>query len=157
MKRKVISFLALVGMVGMFVALLVLIPSKSSVSTAILPRVYAQEQGCGAQTLHGTYIYSADGFVAHVPVQGPFTPIAEAGVYTFDGAGQFSTTNTISVGGQIIPRNATGTYSVNADCTGSVNIKNGATFDFGLTRSAKDMRFVVTTPTVAVMGTMTRQ
>jgi hypothetical protein len=157
MKRNVISFLALFGMVGMLVALLVLIPSKSPVSTAIVPRVYAQEQGCGPQSLRGTYIYSADGFVSDVPGQGPFTPIAEAGVYTFDGAGQFSTTNTISIGGQIIPRNDTGTYSVNADCTGSVSLDHGVTFNFAITRSAKEMRLVVTTPTVAVMGTMTHQ
>ncbi len=157
MKRNVISFLALFGMVGMLFALLVLIPSKGPVSTAIVPRVYAQEQGCGAQTLRGTYIYSADGFVADVPGQGPFTPIAEAGVYTFDGAGHFSTTNTLSYGGQIYPRNDTGTYSVNADCTGSVNLDHGVTFNFAITRSAKEMRLVVTMPTVAVMGTMTHQ
>ena len=157
MKRNVITFLALVGMVGMCIALLVLIPSKGSVSTTILPSVYAQEQGCGTQSLRGSYIYSADGFVSDVPGQGPFTPIAEAGVYTFDGAGKFSTTNTISFGGQIFPRNDTGTYSVNADCTGSVNLDHGVTFNFGITRSVKEMRFVVTTPTVAVMGTMTRQ
>jgi hypothetical protein len=95
--------------------------------------------------------------VTDVPVQGPFTPIAEAGVYTFDGAGRLSTANTISFGGQIIPRNDTGTYSVNADCTGTVSLDHGVTFNFGVTRTAKEMRFVVTTPTVAVMGTMTHQ
>ncbi len=157
MKRNVTSFLVLVGMVGILVVLLGLIPSKSPIPTTTVPTVYAQEQGCGAQTLRGTYIYSADGFVSDVPGQGPFTPIAEAGVYTFDGAEKFSTTNTISVGGQIYPRTDTGTYSVNVDCTGLVSLDHGVTFNFGITRTAKEMRFVVTTPTVAVMGTMTHQ
>jgi hypothetical protein len=83
MKRNVINFLALVGMAGTFVALLTVVPSKNPVSTGILARAFAHESGCGTQMLHGSYIYSADGFVAAAPGEGPFTPISEAGVYIF--------------------------------------------------------------------------
>jgi hypothetical protein len=117
----------------------------------------AEESGCGTQTLRGSYIYSANGFLAASPGQGPFTPIAEAGVYVFDGAGDLSTTNTLSFGGVIIPRTAEGSYTVNADCTGSATADGGVAFNFAVTRSGHEMRFVATTATVSVMGTMTRQ
>ena len=117
----------------------------------------AEENGCGTQTLRGSYIYSAAGFLAASPGQGPFTPIAEAGVYVFDGAGNLSTTNTLSFGGVIIPRTADGSYSVNADCTGSATANGGVAFTFAVTRSGHEMRFVATTATVSVMGTMTQQ
>jgi len=81
---------------------------------------------CSVQTLHGSYAYSADGYVGQAP--GPFTPVAEAGVYDFDGSGSFSTSNTISFGGNIIPRTATGTYTVNGDCTGTASITGGVSF-----------------------------
>jgi hypothetical protein len=157
MKKNILGFFAVVGIGVSLVVLLTIVPSNHPVSIGILARAYAEEMGCGTQLLHGSYIYSADGFVAASPGEGPFTPISEAGVYIFNGDGQFSTTNTLSFGGLIFPRKAKGTYSVNSDCTGSVNIEEGVTFDFAISRWAKEMRFVVTTPTVSVSGTMTRQ
>lgn len=115
------------------------------------------DRTCSNNSIQGQYAYSADGVVTGTPGQPPFTPIAEAGTYTFDGEGGFSTKNTISVGGRIIPRSATGTYTVNADCTGSASITGGAAFDFAITRADKSFRFVVTTAGVAVTGIMERQ
>jgi hypothetical protein len=117
----------------------------------------AAEDKCSNITLHGTYVYSADGFVAKTPGQPPFTPIAEAGTYTFDGAGGFTTTNTLSFGGLIITRTETGTYAVNPDCTGSASINGGVTFTFAIAQAAKSFRFVVSTTGVTVSGTMDRQ
>lgn len=111
------------------------------------------ERTCSNETLHGSYAYSADGFVAPAP----FTPIAEAGTYDFDGSGSFSTANTLSFGGLIIPRTATGTYTVNADCTGSASIDGGVSFNFAIARAATAIRFVVSTSGVAVTGTMEKQ
>jgi hypothetical protein len=141
-------------MFGIVGAILTLISSKNSVTKAmIVTPAHAEIHGCKAETLHGSYIYSADGFVAQNT--GLFKPIAEAGVYTFDGAGELTTTNTISSGGTIVPRTDTGTYSVNSDCTGSVSLTHGVTFNFAVSRSGSEMRFVVSTPSVSAMGSMT--
>jgi hypothetical protein len=108
---------------------------------------------CSNVTLHGSYVYSADGFIAPPP----FTPIAEAGTYTFDGSGSFSTANTLSVGGTIVPRSATGTYTVNADCSGTADVTGGVSFNFAITRAAQSLRFVVSTAGVVASGTMEKQ
>jgi hypothetical protein len=115
------------------------------------------DDSCSDKSLNGSYAYSADGYTTPVAGQPPFTPIAEAGVYTFDGAGNLSTENTISVGGQIIPRTKTGTYVVSANCTGSATVAGGVTFNFAITRAEKSIRFVVTRVGVAVTGTMDKQ
>ena|SRR5437879_3681200 len=115
------------------------------------------EGNCSTVSFHGSYAYSADGFITQTPTQPPFTPIAEAGTYTFDGSGGFSTTNTLSVGGLIIPRTATGTYAVDADCTGSATINGGVSFKFAIARAAQSIRFVVSTTGVAVTGKMEKQ
>jgi hypothetical protein len=127
-------------------------------AVVVLPSVRAEEHQqdrCSNQTLRGGYAYSADGYVGQAP--GPFTPVAEAGVYDFDGSGNFSTKNTISFGGTIIPRTATGTYAVNGDCTGTASIAGGVSFGFAIERGASGMHLVVTTPTVTVRGTMDKQ
>jgi hypothetical protein len=127
-----------------------------------IPVLFAAPTGrgegrCSDVSLHGSYAYSANGFVTQTPSQPPFTPIAEAGTYTFDGSGSFSTTNTLSVGGQIIPRTATGTYTADADCTGSATISGGVSFNFAIARAARPIRFIVSTAGVAVTGTMEKQ
>ena len=126
-------------------------------AVAAVPNAGAEEKGCAVQTLRGAYMYSSDGFVASGPGQGPFTPVAEAGIYIFDGGGHFTTVNTLSFGGQIIPRNTTGSYNMSTNCTGSATIDGGVTFNFAINRSGNEMRFVVSTPSVSAMGTMTRQ
>jgi hypothetical protein len=140
--------------VGTLVLLLTIFPMGGSISSNI---VASETSGtnCGIHTLHSSYAYSADGYVA-IPGQ-PFTPVGEVGTYTFDGAGNFLTTNTLSFGGQIIPRTASGTYTVNADCSGSANIINGVSFNFAITRAAKAIRLVVSSPGLVVTGTMEQQ
>ncbi len=126
----------------------------------ITPLAYAQE-GCSEATLDGGYAYLGQGYVktgeGRRRIGLLFTPIAEAGTYTFDGTGSYVTVNTISFGGDIFPRTETGTYTVNSDCTGSVNQDDGLTFDFAIASSGSEIRFVVTTPTIIVNGSMRKQ
>lgn len=143
---------------GLLVLLtLTLLPGRSTASAALVAPAYAEINGCAVETLRGAYIYSADGFVTANAGQAPFTPIAEAGVYTFDGAGGLSTANTLSLGGTIRLRTDTGTYTVNTDCTGSVSLAHGVSFNFAVSRSGREMRLVASTPGASVMGTMTQQ
>ena len=85
--------------------------------------------GCGLRVLHGTYAVSFQ-FLnqdpAHVgtPIGvGTHTPGAGVGVLTFDGKGSVSGYSTFAVSGLILRQVLeTGTYTVNADCTGSLNL-----------------------------------
>ena len=95
----------------------------------IVAKVYA-ENGCTLRTLNGSYGAAGDGLITfgQPPVTSSNTiPIAVAGVQTFDGTGNFSLSNTTNLGGLVFPSTGAGTYTVNADCTGSVtiNVSNG--------------------------------
>ena len=52
-----------------------------------------------------------------------FMPAADVGVLVSDGQGKISGNDTISFGGQIIPRTFMGTYKVNSDCTGTSTLQ----------------------------------
>jgi len=151
---KMGRLLSLFAFTATLVLLLGLLPVGTGTSNSVLPRAYAADFGCGPKTLQGSYIYSAAGYLVS---GGSNTPIAEAGVYSFDGAGGLSTTNTLSFGGAIIPRTGTGTYTVNSNCTGSAAVDGGVTFDFAVSRSNGEVRLVVSTPSFAVQGSMVRQ
>ena len=95
MKRSIIALFAL--------ATLVLAASAA----------YA-ESGCTNATLKGNYGLNLNGTTAGFPT-------AAVGVVTSDGEGNFSITYTISENGVVTTRaHASGIYTVNPDCTGSV-------------------------------------
>ena len=54
---------------------------------------------------------------------GAFAPVADVGVFVADGQGKLSGSDTISDGGQIIPRTFTGTYTINSDCRGTAALQ----------------------------------
>jgi hypothetical protein len=51
-------------------------------------------------------------------------PFAVVGKSTFDAVGNFSSTSTASVGGQISHTTGKGTYTLNSDCTGTLTSSN---------------------------------
>ena len=96
---------------------------------------------CSAQTLRGSYGFHFTGSAI-----GPngAAPLAAIGVQTFDGSGKFTAVETISFGGQIgRGQSFSGTYTVNADCTGSMTAKfpNGFSgiLDFVIVDEAKEI------------------
>jgi len=95
-----------------------------------LPKVHDEEEflhACSAATLNGTYALTFSGFTTRAPVPAAinnFTPVAGGGLVTFDGNGNISASETVSVGGLISPVNVPGTYTVNSDCTGSLTTAN---------------------------------
>jgi len=102
----------------------------------IVAKVYAQD-GCSLKTLNGRYAAAGDGLIATAepPVTSSNTiPIAVAGVQTYDGAGNFSLSNTTNLGGLVFTSTGSGTYTVNADCTGSVtvNVSNGEVLHYSI-------------------------
>ena len=72
--------------------------------------------GCSDVTLRGQYLRTASGTVTGVG------PIASIGVFTADGNGSLEGKLTTVRNGVASQETFTGTYNVNADCTGSETI-----------------------------------
>ena len=99
------------------------------------------------------------------PVSG-FAAIYEVGLYTFDGAGAFTAHAVFNVGNGII-LNAdwslnplfTGTYSVNADGTGTMNLMGNHRRNFVIGASGNELKYIGTDPTggIVVGGSMVKQ
>ncbi len=95
-----------------------------------LPKVHAQEvdlEGCRAATLNGRYGLTFSGYSTNGAVPAPigaFLPVAGGGLVTFDGVGNLSVSETVNLGGKVLPTNLPGTYTVNTDCTGTLTTPN---------------------------------
>jgi hypothetical protein len=126
MKRILSALLTL----GVLAALLVL----TTVSKHAVPVAHAQG-GCGVGTLTGTYAVSAPGFIfPGNGIKGAEVPLAAVGTFTFDGAGNWSAAYTLAINGEIIPGViASGTYTVDSDCTGTMTfVAGGHTPNFNM-------------------------
>ncbi len=121
----------------------------------ILPKVYAQEQeeGCSLATLNGSYGLTFHGFTTTSAIPAPinaFAPVAGGGIVTFDGEGNLSSSETVSLGGQILSGTFPGTYTVNSNCTGSLTINFGpgsaGHLNFVIVRNGREILAVSTDP-----------
>jgi len=83
-------------------------------------------------SLHGTYAIHAQGTIVGQlppPFPAPPFPFGEAGIVKLDGAGMvLSGKSTVNLGGVVLQPTATGSYTVNSDCTGTITIKSSAGF-----------------------------
>lgn len=80
-------------------------------------------QTCSPATLNGEYIYAQDGFL----VQGDSrTPIAQSGIDRFDGAGNARGVYTASENGKIRRGTYSATYTLKADCSGTLTIADSS-------------------------------
>ena len=110
MNRYVAALLVVLGVVGL-------------VGVLAVGRGFAdQENGAGAKcseaTLHGTYLYAYQGVEIKGDEQLPF---ADAGYDVFDGNGKIDSVVSGNFNGQVFRKEHTsGTYTVKADCTGTV-------------------------------------
>lgn len=131
--------------------------------SGILGKVYAHE-GCNVRTLRGGYGAATDGLITaggSPPVGTSATiPIAVMSRQTFDGAGNFSASNTSNLGGLVFTATGSGTYTLNADCTGTitVNLTNGETIhsSFVIVDGGRQVLSVSTDSFVVSYGTATR-
>ncbi len=80
----------------------------------------ADSKQCSLAKVAGSYGYTTSGFVA-TPT-GAFVPVAGAGRIVFDGHGNVSGSQTRVVAGSSLDETYSGTYTVNADCTGSFTV-----------------------------------
>jgi hypothetical protein len=126
------------------------------VATMFVPGIVRTAQAgdrdeCSNATLHGSFGFTSIGTLLNLPppLAGPF---AEIGRQTFDGRGMTDATATASANGNINKLTLQGTYSVDADCTGSMTLAIVAPFigapfkaDFVIDDNATELRVIVYT------------
>ena len=106
---------------------------------------HVQAGECSNASTKGTYGFSCEGTIVGAG------PLAVVGVYSADGNGNSSGTETVSVNGTIIPGLPfTGTYTLNANCTGSLvtTTPDGSVthHDLVIDDNKKELRILVTEP-----------
>jgi hypothetical protein len=128
-----------------------------------LTKVHAEEEAreaCSAATLNGTYALTFSGFTTRDPIPAAinnFTPVAGGGLVTFDGDGNLSASETVSVGGLISPVNVPGTYTVNSDCTGTFITTPNAQLNLVILRNGKEIQAVNTVPGNVILDNFIRR
>ena len=129
----------------------------------LVPKAKASHAGCGLKTLHGNYGGVWAGLLFPGPPQTTpqpitaFQPLNAMETSNFDGAGNFTSTVVASVGGtpaQTFPD--AGTYTVNPNCTGTLTLVSGLTFDFLVLRGGKEVEFIDADGTAPAAITETR-
>jgi hypothetical protein len=94
----------------------------TALALAIAPTAQAQvNKGCNLGTMQGTFAYTVTGSFVAAPA--PLGLYAEVGAQTFDGNGNTSTAGMSNTNGNANPSSTTGTYTLNADCTGTFTLQ----------------------------------
>jgi hypothetical protein len=88
----------------------------TGVLVLVFPAVGQAGVGCSNLNLHGAYGFTNTGVLL---LNGARLDVASVGRLVYDGQGGVSGTGTLSSNGVVIEGTLTGTYKVNADCTGS--------------------------------------
>ncbi len=113
---------------------------------------------CSAQTLHGSYLFATHGFNIVGSVAKP-KAIVEGINFNGD-CTLVSPFATVSINGVIIQSSGTpGSYTIDADCTGTLTFTGGASFDIFVDPNGKQLWMIQTGPAAvpAVFeGTVTR-
>src|SRR5262245_16638539 len=111
---------------------------------------------CSLKTLRGEYRFHADGYTI---VNGVAQPKAIIETLVFDGEGNVTTPAvSVSLNGSIMqpPQGAPGTYTVDADCTGTITFVTGQSFDLQIYPSGNHMNLLQTNPNSVMQGTAAR-
>ncbi|MBZ5595498.1 MAG: hypothetical protein LAP39_24910 [Acidobacteriia bacterium] len=109
---------------------------------------------CKSATLSGAYGYLMTGqiFLSQVG----FVSFTDSGSLTWNGSGKVTGSSTLNVDGQIASRTLTGTYTVNADCTGSLkytdNLTNSASINMVIIGSGVQIQFMESDSGAAISG-----
>jgi hypothetical protein len=135
---------------------------------ALTRNASAQSDSCAQSgfaecSLNGAYGFEYTGLVAFKSTPGridDYNPLAAAGIWTFHGDGTFDATDTITLNGNVVSRQYSGTYSINPDGTGSAQFTAA-----GLTHARNlvivsqggKVEFIQTEPGYLVVGTMIKQ
>jgi hypothetical protein len=127
-------------------AVLVLVALAVLIGTFTVQPVARAQSGCTVANLKGAYGLAVNGFFYYMDgTQGVY---GSAGVVVADGNGAISGTDTVNIDGTPTRgRQFSGTYSINNDCTGTVNLtdaqgKKIVNMDLVITNGGKDVSLV---------------
>ncbi len=110
-----------------------------------------QDHGCTQETLEGTYGYALSGPLIGVG------RVAAMGLAIFDGESALSAQDTLNTAGVVTHRTGVGSYTVNANCTGSAKVGGefgGFSFEFTIVPGSRgsEFSFLVTNSGTAQIG-----
>ncbi len=124
------------------------------------PALLAQDPPpCDATTLTGAYSVSLKG--NYYDSTGNWYFYTLVGLYTFDGAGNLTGTDTVSYDGTVTKRKTTGTYTVNTDCTATIATTGSDKItqkgDMVVKKKGAEIDFIDTDTDIIVSGTINKQ
>jgi hypothetical protein len=145
MNRYVAVLLVVLGVVGLLGVL--------AVGRGFANDEKATGAKCSEATLEGTYLFAQNGVEIKGTEQVPF---AIAGYDVFDGHGKVRGVSSGNFGGEVFRKDHfTGTYSVKANCTGTVTFRGGGAATQGdvfLAPDGSKFAFVRTNPEFVSAG-----
>ena len=130
-----------------------------------LPRAQAYD----LSSLNGSYAGSFSGFTPIGPNPPPvlrpisvYAPEYAAGLWTFDGAGGFTALLVFNFGDGLIfgdnwDLNLTGTYTVNANGTGTMTLPGNHRLHFVIGAGGNELKYIGTAASEVTAGSMVRQ
>jgi hypothetical protein len=141
-------------------SLLIVSAAVALVASATTPTVATanefQAAACSAKVLRGAYQFTASGFNI---VNGVALPKAIIETLVFDGLGNVTTPQiSLSVNGNIIqpPQGAAGTYTVEADCRGTLTFLDGVKFALQVRPYGRTINMLQANPGSVMQGTAER-
>jgi hypothetical protein len=138
---------------GLWAACVVLILLVGAAALTTVGAGYAKDEDasgakCSEATLEGTYLFAYDGVQIKGDEQLPF---AYAGYDVYDGSGKVKTVFSFNVNGKITRKESlSGTYSVKANCTGTLTFEDGTRFDQFIAPDGSQLSFVQSKPSELV-------
>ena len=140
----------------LFACALVSLVAAMTLGTSATAGAAAEGQACSVHTLRGLYLWTFDGYQT---VGGNLVPKAVMQGTRFNGDGTFSNDfGTVNIGGTTIINTAGpgGTYTVAADCTGTLSVPNGPTLNLYVGPGGQKYWFTQTAGGLGT-GTATRE
>jgi hypothetical protein len=105
---------------------------------------------CSVATLEGTYLFAQNGVEIKGNDQRPF---AIAGYDVFDGQGEVKGLASANFNGKITRKEPLpGTYTLKANCTGTLTFTNGTRYDIFIAPDGSMFTFVRTNPEIVSAG-----
>jgi hypothetical protein len=109
----------------------------------------ARAKKCSVATLHGTYLFAFDG--VEITGNNDQVPFAIAGYAVFDGNGKEEGVASSNFNGKVTRNESvSATYTVKADCTGTVTYRDGSRIDVFIAPDGGMFTFVQTKPSELV-------
>jgi hypothetical protein len=138
------------GGVALILLLVIGVAALTTVGAGYAKDENASRAKCSEATLEGTYLFAQNGVEIKGDEQLPF---AIAGYDVFDGNGEVKGLASANFNGKITRKEPLpGTYTVKANCTGTLTFTNGTRYDIFIAPDGSMFTFVRTNPEIVSAG-----